>query len=157
MLISRIVTSCVTDVNELYSQWRTVSANNNVKKRHFREPSAALHFAHVRSCLSLLQKRGEHIKNWRQRYFVLYENGYLMGFREKPQTSSDFSNPLNTYNLKNCQIMKSDSPKRFVFRLQPVFTPETILNCLGFAGTHSSSVASSGRQWWKGCWGRECS
>ncbi|GAU96686.1 hypothetical protein RvY_08096-2 [Ramazzottius varieornatus] len=78
-----------------------------------------------------LLKRGEHIKNWRQRYFILYENGYLMGFREKPQTSSDFSNPLNTYNLKNCQIMKSDSPKRNVFIVRGQFGKTVVERLFG--------------------------
>ena len=45
-----------------------------------------------------LSKRGEHIRNWRQRYFFLFDNGKLLGFKTKPE--SDLSNPLNNFTVK---------------------------------------------------------
>lgn len=62
-------------------------------------------------------KRGEHIKNWRQRYFVLHSDGRLMGYRSKPadsaSTPSDFL--LNNFTVRGCQIMTVDRPKPFTF------------------------------------------
>ena len=45
-----------------------------------------------------LSKRGEHIKNWRRRYFFLFDNGKLLGFKTKPE--NDLSNPLNNFTVK---------------------------------------------------------
>ncbi|GAB1866603.1 non-specific serine/threonine protein kinase [Camponotus japonicus] len=65
-----------------------------------------------------LQKRGEHIKNWRSRYFVLRDDGTLVGFKAKPdpqmatQTSTQ---PLNNFTVRGCQIMSVDRPKPYTF------------------------------------------
>merc|ERR1719210_3162046 len=61
-----------------------------------------------------LFKRGEHIKNWRQRYFILKEDGQFIGFRSKP-TPQDLNDPLNNFTVKGCQIMTADRPKPFTF------------------------------------------
>ncbi|CAM1308982.1 AKT3 (predicted) [Pycnogonum litorale] len=60
-----------------------------------------------------VMKRGEHIKNWRQRYFILLEDGSLIGFKTKPENG--FSDPLNNFTVKGCQLMESDRLKRFGF------------------------------------------
>ncbi|XP_064489532.1 RAC serine/threonine-protein kinase-like [Ornithodoros turicata] len=60
-----------------------------------------------------LNKRGEHIKNWRKRYFVLREDGTLIGFKTKPEHG--YADPLNNFTVKGCQLMKSDRPKPFTF------------------------------------------
>ncbi|XP_071442036.1 RAC-beta serine/threonine-protein kinase B [Hetaerina americana] len=60
-----------------------------------------------------LFKRGEHIKNWRSRYFVLMDNGALMGFKNKPEHS--LNDPLNNFTVKGCQIMSVDKPKPYTF------------------------------------------
>jgi len=65
----------------------------------------------------LLFKRGEHIKNWRQRYFVLKEDGLFLGFKSKP-SPSDFNDPLNNFTVKGCQIMTADRPKPFTFLIR---------------------------------------
>ena len=41
---------------------------------------------------------GEHIKNWRRRYFVLRDDGSYFGFREKP--THDMQEPLNNFTVK---------------------------------------------------------
>lgn len=46
-------------------------------------------------------KRGEHIRNWRQRYFVLFNDGALLGFKTKVDTYSD---PLNDFTVKDVQV-----------------------------------------------------
>nr|UAD90250.1 RAC serine/threonine-protein kinase [Lasioderma serricorne] len=62
-----------------------------------------------------LFKRGEHIKNWRPRFFILLENGSLIGFKNKPANTSAFSDPLNNFTVKGCQIMSFDRPKPYTF------------------------------------------
>ena len=42
---------------------------------------------------------GEHIKNWRQRYFILKEDGQFIGFKSKP-TAQDLTDPLNNFTVK---------------------------------------------------------
>ena len=46
-----------------------------------------------------LFKRGEHIKNWRQRYFILKDDGQFIGFKAKP-SAQDLSDPLNNFTVK---------------------------------------------------------
>lgn len=55
-----------------------------------------------------LHKRGEHIKTWRARYFVLKKNGEFLGFNCKP-TKNDM--PNNTFLLKKCQIAISEKQR----------------------------------------------
>lgn len=63
-----------------------------------------------------LWKRGEHIKNWRRRYFILKEDGTFYGFRAKPD--HDLQDPLNNFTVKECQLMRVEKPKpnSFVIR-----------------------------------------
>ncbi|VDO07718.1 unnamed protein product [Brugia timori] len=51
-----------------------------------------------------LMKRGEHIKNWRPRYFVLFKDGALLGFRAKPDPDQPLPDPLNDFTVKNVQV-----------------------------------------------------
>ncbi|XP_016979217.1 RAC serine/threonine-protein kinase [Drosophila rhopaloa] len=64
-----------------------------------------------------LMKRGEHIKTWRQRYFVLHSDGRLMGYRSKPADSASTASDslLNNFTVRGCQIMTVDRPKPFTF------------------------------------------
>ncbi|XP_044588157.1 RAC-gamma serine/threonine-protein kinase-like isoform X1 [Cotesia glomerata] len=63
-----------------------------------------------------LQKRGEHIKNWRSRYFVLRDDGTLVGFKSKPdQQMAASAQPLNNFTVRGCQIMSIDRPKPYTF------------------------------------------
>ncbi|EFO19870.2 AGC/AKT protein kinase [Loa loa] len=62
-----------------------------------------------------LMKRGEHIKNWRPRYFILFKDGALLGFRAKPNPDQPFPDPLNDFTVKNVQLMKVERPKPNTF------------------------------------------
>ncbi|KAK3802703.1 hypothetical protein RRG08_001966 [Elysia crispata] len=61
-----------------------------------------------------LWKRGEHIKNWRKRYFILRKDGSFEGFRSKPELD-DLQDPLNKFSVKDCQLMKVDRPRPNTF------------------------------------------
>lgn len=61
-----------------------------------------------------LFKRGEHIKNWRSRYFVLRDDGTLMGYKSRPDTTAP-AERLNNFTVKDCQIMPVDRPRPFTF------------------------------------------
>lgn len=62
-----------------------------------------------------LQKRGEHIKTWRSRYFILRSDGTLHGWRSKPNENAPPERPLNDFTIKGCQIMTVDRPRPFTF------------------------------------------
>lgn len=62
-----------------------------------------------------LQKRGEHIKTWRSRYFILRSDGTLHGWRVKPNENGPHERPLNDFTIKGCQIMTVDRPRPFTF------------------------------------------
>ncbi|XP_075232869.1 AKT serine/threonine protein kinase [Lycorma delicatula] len=59
-----------------------------------------------------LFKRGEHIKNWRSRYFLLLDDGSLIGYKARPEAPTE---PLNNFTVKGCQIMSVDRPKPYTF------------------------------------------
>ncbi|XP_055083073.1 RAC-gamma serine/threonine-protein kinase isoform X2 [Periophthalmus magnuspinnatus] len=61
-----------------------------------------------------LQKRGEYIKNWRPRYFLLKTDGSFIGYKEKPQ-DADLPFPLNNFSVAKCQLMKTERPKPNTF------------------------------------------
>lgn len=61
-----------------------------------------------------LYKCGEHIKNWRPRYFILRDDGSLMGYTTKPDDTGT-TDQLNNFTVRGCQIMSVDRPKPFTF------------------------------------------
>ncbi|XP_060571359.1 RAC-alpha serine/threonine-protein kinase-like isoform X2 [Ruditapes philippinarum] len=63
-----------------------------------------------------LWKRGEHIKNWRKRYFILRKDGSFLGFRAKPDHG--FSDPLNDFTVRECQLMKQEKPRSNTFLIR---------------------------------------
>lgn len=75
----------------------------------------------------LLFKRGETIKNWRPRYFYLFDDGSLQGFKTKPEDPYSAANPpLNNFTVRGCQIMKTDRPKPYTFIIRIVQWNRTI-------------------------------
>lgn len=53
----------------------------------------------------ILWSSGEHIKNWRRRYFILREDGSFYGYKEKP--GRDNQDPLNNFTVKGYYCLKS--------------------------------------------------
>ncbi|XP_065445224.1 RAC-gamma serine/threonine-protein kinase isoform X3 [Chrysemys picta bellii] len=58
--------------------------------------------------------KGEYIKNWRPRYFLLKTDGSFIGYKEKPQ-DVDLPYPLNNFSVAKCQLMKTERPKPNTF------------------------------------------
>lgn len=61
-----------------------------------------------------LFKRGEHIKNWRRRYFILRSDGSLVGYKNLPDTQVP-TEPSNNFTVARCQIMSVDRPRPYTF------------------------------------------
>ncbi|XP_068106910.1 RAC-beta serine/threonine-protein kinase [Hyperolius riggenbachi] len=64
-----------------------------------------------------LQKRGEYIKTWRPRYFLLKSDGSFIGYKEKPDSSENslVMPPLNNFSVGECQLMKTERPRPNTF------------------------------------------
>uniref|UniRef100_A0A183KTP4 PH domain-containing protein n=1 Tax=Schistosoma curassoni TaxID=6186 RepID=A0A183KTP4_9TREM len=63
-----------------------------------------------------LMKRGEHIKNWRRRYFKLREDGTFYGYKIQPK--DDMAQPLNNFTVRDCQIICLNKPKPYTFLIR---------------------------------------
>lgn len=48
-----------------------------------------------------LYKRGEHIKNWRSRYFILLSDGTLIGYKSHPVAGTQAE--VSFYSFKFCE------------------------------------------------------
>uniref|UniRef100_A0A4W5QZ45 non-specific serine/threonine protein kinase n=1 Tax=Hucho hucho TaxID=62062 RepID=A0A4W5QZ45_9TELE len=62
-----------------------------------------------------LHKRGEYIKTWRPRYFLLKSDGTFIGYKERPQDIDQLETPLNNFSVAQCQLMKTERPKPNTF------------------------------------------
>ncbi|KAG5276892.1 hypothetical protein AALO_G00110960 [Alosa alosa] len=62
-----------------------------------------------------LHKRGEYIKTWRPRYFLLKSDGTFIGYKERPQDVDQLETPLNNFSVAQCQLMKTERPKSNTF------------------------------------------
>lgn len=65
-----------------------------------------------------LHKRGEHIKTWRPRYFILKSNGNFLGYNNCPNGPTEIDSPNNLFFIKDSKILTSDKPKNNVFILK---------------------------------------
>jgi hypothetical protein len=68
---------------------------------------------------------GETIRNWRPRYFYLFDDGSFLGFKggvENPLGTE----PLNNFTVRGCQIMKMDRPKAFTFMIRGLSPNRTL-------------------------------
>lgn len=61
-----------------------------------------------------LNKRGEHIKNWRKRYFILRSDGSLVGYKNYSESPAQ-AEPSNNFTVARCQIMTQDNPRQKIF------------------------------------------
>lgn len=62
-----------------------------------------------------LHKRGEYIKTWRPRYFLLKTDGTFIGYKERPQDVEQRESPLNNFSVAQCQLMKTERPRPNTF------------------------------------------
>ncbi|XP_056906760.1 RAC-beta serine/threonine-protein kinase isoform X1 [Takifugu flavidus] len=62
-----------------------------------------------------LFKRGEYIKTWRPRYFILKSDGSFIGYKEKPEVCDHSLPPLNNFSVAECQLMKTERPRPNTF------------------------------------------
>ncbi|XP_078483671.1 RAC-alpha serine/threonine-protein kinase isoform X1 [Ciona intestinalis] len=61
-----------------------------------------------------LQKRGEYIRNWRRRYFVLKTDGSFLGYKDKPDPDNH-QEPLNNFSVLKSQVMRKDQQRENAF------------------------------------------
>jgi len=62
-----------------------------------------------------LHKRGEYIKTWRPRYFLLKSDGSFIGYKERPDVPDQTLPPLNNFSVAECQLMKTERPRPNTF------------------------------------------
>ncbi|KAI7793276.1 v-akt murine thymoma viral oncogene homolog 2, like [Triplophysa rosa] len=65
-----------------------------------------------------LHKRGEYIKTWRPRYFILKSDGSFIGYKDKPELTDQSSAPLNNFSVAECQLMKTERPRPNAFMIR---------------------------------------
>uniref|UniRef100_H2Z688 non-specific serine/threonine protein kinase n=1 Tax=Ciona savignyi TaxID=51511 RepID=H2Z688_CIOSA len=61
-----------------------------------------------------LHKRGEYIRNWRRRYFVLKTDGSFLGYKEKP-IPDNHQEPLNNFSVLKSQLMRKEHQRENAF------------------------------------------
>uniref|UniRef100_A0A0N5APV0 non-specific serine/threonine protein kinase n=1 Tax=Syphacia muris TaxID=451379 RepID=A0A0N5APV0_9BILA len=76
-----------------------------------------------------LSKRGEHIRNWRPRYFFLYPDGSLLGFKLDPRPCEYLPwPPENDFKISHVQILRSSKrPSGFSVRCMQCAANEMII------------------------------
>nr|CAB3220847.1 RAC-alpha serine/threonine-protein kinase-like [Phallusia mammillata] len=91
-----------------------------------------------------LMKRGEYIRNWRRRYFILKTDGSFLGYKEKP-SPDNHQEPLNNFSVMKSQVMRKDAQRDSTF----VF----IVRCLQWTTiierTFTTSLSDDREGWMK--------
>ncbi|KAJ8341439.1 hypothetical protein SKAU_G00337300 [Synaphobranchus kaupii] len=57
-----------------------------------------------------LHKRGEYIKTWRPRYFLLKSDGTFIGYKERPQDVDQLETPLNNFSVARKFVITQHHP-----------------------------------------------
>lgn len=68
-----------------------------------------------------LEKKGEHIKMWRKRFLVLYDDGNFNGYKVQPSNEdieSSGGTLENLFNVKNSQVIRIDDDSKFGFKVR---------------------------------------
>ncbi|CAF3809462.1 unnamed protein product, partial [Rotaria magnacalcarata] len=90
-------------------------SKNSSQSRNPTEPSVN---APAYKC-GWLYKRGEHIKTWRPRYFILRHGGHLYGYRKPPIINdAQQEEPLNKFQVTDCSVVRQDKIKQNAFVIQ---------------------------------------
>ena len=55
-----------------------------------------------------LHKRGEYVKTWRKRYFILFSDGDFSGFRTMESVEAESGEKQNNFTVEGCQIIKKN-------------------------------------------------
>lgn len=72
-----------------------------------------------------IHKRGEHIKTWRPRYFVLKSDGSLVGYKNKPE-DTETAERCNNFTVRDCQIITRNEPRPYTFLIRGLQSNTTI-------------------------------
>eukprot|EP00070_Physeter_catodon_P032513 XP_028339407.1 RAC-beta serine/threonine-protein kinase-like [Physeter catodon] len=73
-----------------------------------------------------LHKRGEYIKTWRPRYFLLKSDGSFIGYKERPEAPDQTLPPLNNFSVAafhGCLLPSRQSPDSLPCSLSPAGWP----------------------------------
>jgi len=68
-------------------------------------------------------KKAENFKDWRLRYFVLYDDGTFTGYKAASEPPYRSARPKNNFTVRDCKIMKTDRPKPFTFVIRGLWIP----------------------------------
>ncbi|CAM4877110.1 unnamed protein product [Rotaria socialis] len=92
--------------HECHEYFKTVCFTSTSKKRIYLRDSNCFH----------LFSNGEHIKTWRPRYFVLFHDGLLYGYRKSPSVNDNQQEePLNKFQVIDCSVVRQDKIKQNSF------------------------------------------
>jgi RAC serine/threonine-protein kinase len=64
-----------------------------------------------------LQKRGEFIKNWRARYFVLRSDGTFTGYKQPP-VGGIYPEIMNEFNVEGISVIPKDNIRKNAFMVR---------------------------------------
>lgn len=64
---------------------------------------------------SYLLKREEYLLRWKLRFFILFSDGRLSGFKTEPKAEEERERHHNDFTVEDCQIMIASKPKPFTF------------------------------------------